>query len=359
MWQCVRYRPEDLPEAVLLAREHYGESWISNADFLQWQYEGNPAGPAVGYVARDVEDGGLAGQYLVIPMDFFVDGDIVPSVLSLNTLTREAYRGQGVFTGLAKATYQECRDQGFDFCYGFPNPNSYHGLTKTLGFADLGRVPLLVRPLDVRAMVRSRWGALASAIASPAGLFFRVGERVDPEYEVVSLGATQLDEIEAFWARVRGKYPIMGVRDRGYVRWRYFYVPSREYVVYGIRKRDGGRLLGYVVGRCADVLGISAGMIVDLLVEQGLPVSAGRLLVDRALRELAARGASLAGSLMLAHTEEYRILKASGFFRCPRRLEPQPFPLCYLRLSAGLEPPRDRPDDLTRWFMTMGDYDVI
>lgn len=68
----------------------------------------------------------------------------------------------------------------------------------------------------------------------------------------------------------------------------------------------------------------------------------------------------LAGSLMLPHTEESRILKAEGFFTCPKALEPQPFPVIYRRFSPSFgEDYNDSFLQLNRWFLTMGDYDVI
>ncbi len=342
-----------------MAREHYGQSWVSDPDFLRWQYEENPSGPAIGQLARDAQNGQLAGQYLVIPMRFDLGGEESRCVLSLNTLTREAYRGQGVFTGLAEATYQECRSQGFVFCYGLPNRNSTHGLTQTLGFAVLGRVPLLLRPLDARALVRGRWGPVLGALAAPVGLMCRLRERPTAGYEVVRIGVSDLADLQMFWAGVRGKYPVMGVRDASFMRWRYFDIPLREYVVYGLRVVGGSGLLGYAIGRCMEVAGISSGMVVDMLVAKGVPVEAGKSLVSHLLKDLAGQGASLAGSLMLPHTEEYRILRASGFFRCPRALEPQPFPLCLLPLTEAGDSGRGPLTDLARWFFTMGDYDVV
>ncbi len=353
------YRPEDLSETVEMTQEYYGESWVSDLEFLRWQYEANPAGPAIAHLARDTDNGRLAGQYVVIPMRLQAVGDSVRGLLSLNTLTREAYWGQGVFTGLARAVLQDCQDQGFGLCYGFPNPKSYHGLVRTLGFTDLGRVPLLLRPLNVRSLVRSRFGAFAGLIASPAGIFYRLRERSNSAWEVRPLVVSDLGDVETFWSRVRGKYPIMGVRDEKYFRWRYFDVPLREYLVYGIYSKGGADLLGYVVGRYTEVEGLRAGMVVDMLVIEGLPRSAGKLLLTVLLSDLAARGASTAGSLMLSHTEESRILRANGFLRCPRALEPQPFPFCYLRLTTDEKGGPDPLANLEQWFLTMGDYDVI
>jgi len=104
-------------------------------------------------------------------------------------------------------------------------------------------------------------------------------------------------------------------------------------------------------------------MIVDFLVDPSLP-DAGNFLIDRLLRFFVANNMDLAGSLMLPQTEESRILKANGFFTCPKALEPQPFPVIYRKFSPQWEgnPGEVTPDpflQLNHWFLTMGDYDAI
>jgi len=355
MWKVVKYLPENLAETTDMTREFYGDSWISDPEFLQWQYVDNPGGPAVIQLARDVTTDQLAGQYVVIPMRFKVNEETVLGSLSLNTLTRAIYSGQGIFTGLAKAVYRDSSEQGSKFCYGFPNPNSYPGFTKKLGFTDLGNVPLLLRPLNTKALVQKKFGSLLAAFALPFTLYYQVKERSDERYEVYSLTDSNISEMDAFWTKICAKYPIMGVRDAAYLRWRYFDIPLRDYQVYGVRQKDSSTLLGYIVGRCTEVNGMSSGMIVDFLVDPRHP-AAGNKLVRRLLRFFVANNMDLAGSLMLSHTEESRILKAEGFFTCPKALEPQPFPVVYRSFSPPLEDPYL---DLKRWFLTMGDYDVI
>jgi len=370
MWKTVKYRPENLPETLEMTREYYGDSWISDPGFLKWQYETNPAGPATIQLARDVETNQLAGQYVVIPMRFKASAETIVGTLSLNTLTRQIYSGQGIFTGLAKAVYEDSAKQGSKFCYGFPNPNSYPGFTKKLGFTDLGNVPLLLRPLNTKALVRKRFGSLLASFALPFHFYYKVKDRSDDRYEVYPLTAFNVSDVNALWAKVQNKYPIMGIRDADYLRWRYFDIPLRDYQVFGVRQKNNSELLGYIVGRCTEVDAMSTGMIVDFLVDPTLPV-AGKYLVNRLLRFFVSNNMELAGSLMLPHTEESRILKAQGFFTCPKALEPQPFPVVYRKFSppldeqavkAEVKEAEDSSDpflQLSRWFLTMGDYDVI
>ncbi|MGI6120118.1 MAG: GNAT family N-acetyltransferase [Desulfosporosinus sp.] len=361
MWKAVKYLPENLAETIEMTREYYGDSWISDPAFLKWQYEANPAGPALIQLARDAETEQLAGQYVVIPMRFKVSEQTIIGTLSLNTLTRQIFSGQGIFTGLAKVVYQHCADQGVKFCYGFPNPNSYPGFTKKLGFTDLGNVPLLLRPLNPKALVREKFGQWLAPLALPFQSIFRVKDHSDDSYEVYPLTACNLAALDLFWTKIQHKYPIMGIRDADYLRWRYFDIPLRDYQVYGVRRKSSSALLGYIVGRCTEVAGMSCGMIVDFLVSSDQP-AAGKDLLNRLLRFFVANHMNLAGSLMLPHTEEYRLLKAAGFFTCPKILEPQPFPVVYRRFSPSLGVETAKADPFLRlkhWFLTMGDYDVI
>jgi len=171
MWTSTQYRPENLLETIDMTREHYGSSWISDSDFLRWQYEANPAGPAVIHLARDTKTHWLAGQNVVIPMRFKTkdrpSDQPIKGTLCLNILTRKAYHGQGIFTGLAEPVYQDCIEQGLEFCYAFPNPNSYPGFIRKLGFTDLGSVPLLLRPLDPKAIIQQKIWSLLAPLALP------------------------------------------------------------------------------------------------------------------------------------------------------------------------------------------------
>lgn len=362
MWKAVKYLPENLAETIDLTQDYYGESWISDPGFLKWQYEDNPAGPAVIQLARDVETSQLAGQNVVIPMRFKANDKLIKGTLCLNILTRKAYYGQGIFTGLAKPVYQDCAEQGLEFCYAFPNPNSYPGFLRKLGFADLGSVPLLLRPLNPKALVQKKVGSLLAHLALPFQLLFRVKDRSDDRYEVYPLTALNLSELNVFWTKIQHKYPIMGIRDADYLRWRYFDIPLRDYQLYGVRQKNNSTLLGYIVGRCTEVEAMGSGMIVDFLVDPN-HLAAGNNLIHRILRFFVDNNMDLAGSLMLPHTDESRLLKANGFFPCPKALEPQPFPVIYRRFSppaVGEEPDDSDPFlQLSHWFLTMGDYDVI
>jgi hypothetical protein len=142
------------------------------------------------------------------------------------------------------------------------------------------------------------------------------------------------------------------VRDRKFAAWRFGACPTRRYRLHVVR--SAGDVAGVVVTRLAPVLGIPAGLVVDLALVPGPGAeAAGAALLAHACAELAAGGAALAASLMLPSAAEYRALRAAGFVACPRALEPQPFRVVVRPHAPGLPP------GLASWFLTMADYDVV
>jgi GNAT superfamily N-acetyltransferase len=109
--------------------------------YLRWLYIQNPCGHAVG---MDVFWGdNLAAHYVCVPSRVSICGKSVRALLSLNTATHPNFRGKGLFTKLAGATYTFASELGYSLVYGVANANSTPGFTKKLGFQ-------LVSPLDAK-----------------------------------------------------------------------------------------------------------------------------------------------------------------------------------------------------------------
>lgn len=356
MWDHKTFSPDDFPAILEMTREQYGpENDISNREFLQHQYFENPAGDALVDLAVDAEGGALAGQYVVWPMRFSIFGELRQCTNSLNTLTGKRYRGKGIFIGLAEEVYRKEAECGHAFCYGMPNPNSYPGFMKKLGFRELGRMPLMLRPLKPSHMVREflHSGVLA-VLAKPTDPFFQV--RGDQQHDVTVLPVTKenLEQMDRFWDAVQGKYPVMNIRDGAFVRFRYLDMPRRTYFPY--LALENGEPVCFAVGRIMEVAGMQCAMLADFLFADGHADAAEQLL-RKLLHDMQQQGASLAGCLMFDHAQEAAVLKKLGFFRCPKKLEPQPFPLILRLFDPSLE--GEGIYDVKNWFFTMGDYDAI
>jgi len=91
----------------------------------------------IGYLAIDTE-GDLAAYYGAFPMRMVVDKKDYIVAQSGDTMTAPEHRKKGLFTELAKLTYQLAEQCGIQFVFGFPNANSYPGFIKNLDWKFFG-----------------------------------------------------------------------------------------------------------------------------------------------------------------------------------------------------------------------------
>jgi hypothetical protein len=302
--------------------------------------------------AVDPDNGALAGQYVVNPARFRCFGKDVKCVTSLNTLTRKAYRGQKIFVKLAEMVYQRAAGEGYEFVYGAPNQNSHHGFIARLNFEDITEFPLYMRPLVPSEMVKEYTGnAVLSTISRPVNAFFKFNHKNTTT--IVKLNESNVSLMDTFWDAIQDRYPVMGIRNAEYIRWRYLEVPRRTYYPY-VSVVDN-KIVAFAVGRIREVSKFNAGMIADFLYLDGYEKEA-KDLINTVVTLMKRGGATLAGCIMLSHTKEAHLLEKNGFFKCPDKLLPQPTPLILRVLDQNM---CEKIKDINNWFFTTGDYDVV
>jgi len=340
---------------ALLAAEYPRED-VATLEYCEWLLRRNPCGDAIIRLAVDA-DGTVAGQYVVIPVQLTIDGTVHDGALSLLTLVDQRYRGQGVFTALARDVIDDCAARGRRFIIGFPNQNSYPGFTRALGFHDIGSVPLLLRPLKPSRLVEAKLGptlgAVLRPVIAPVDLYYRPRARQFPRIARVDEFDAAFDDLDVALAR---RFRVHQPRSARFLAWRFAQNP-RGYATYAWR--DAARVRGYVVLRRTVVAGFASGMLVDFFVDDGPDALAvGDELVRFAVGELARMGTDLAGALVSRGTTEQAALAANGFFVCPPRLAPQPFPVIFRATTAGWN--EGKPvSSLAGWALAMGDYDAV
>lgn len=354
MWEAKTYDHGRFDHIIEMSIESYGtENDICDPKFLKHQYFDNPAGNALIELAVDPSNNVLAGQYVVQPAKFRIFGKDQKCAVSLNTLTREAYRGQKIFVNLAERTYQRAIEEGFELVYGAPNRNSYPGFIKKLSFKDIHHFPLYIRPLNLNHMVKERTkNKLLAAIATPFQAFFTCS--VKDRAGIVELSEKNIKLMDTFWDKIKDKYHIMGIRNAEYIQYRYMNVPRRSYYVYVAIVNE--EVVAFAVGRIRKTIEFQTGMIADFLFVPGHEVEAKKL-IKVLLEKMRNDGASLAACIILENAEETKVLKKCGFCRIPDKILPQPTPLILRVLNKDAD--EAKLSDINNWFFTTGDYDVI
>jgi GNAT superfamily N-acetyltransferase len=359
-WNLGLYQEADKTGILALNELQYGKGELTQEDRFDWLYSGNPAGQAIVPVAKDVETEQVIGFVLCVPMRLSFSGVPALCYLGVNILVHPDYRRQGIFSAILYLSFERCIKRGALFFYAIANPISVQG-TRKLGFVE-AKLPLLVRPLDIgllpqvrsfnpvpRLMLNAAWQMASTTIWRPERPDSREGLQVSEE--------TCFDEsFDHFWQRVAKKYDIALIRDRAFLTWRFCEAPFHHYQI--LTARQGGELVGYAVLRCMEIRGVQSGLIIDFLVEPDeRGDTAGLLLVEEATRRFQEAQMTLAGCLMLAHAQEYTILRRAGYVRCPEQLAPQTFWLVAKSVSPRIS--ENFLNQIDRWFVTMANHDAV
>lgn len=109
-----------------------GKVW-PESDYKEKFATANIGGAPIGFLAF-APTGELAAYYGVFPVKVEIDGNECIAAQSGNTMTAPAHQGKGLFTKLAKMTYDAAKKEGVAFIFGFPNKNSYPGFVKKLNW---------------------------------------------------------------------------------------------------------------------------------------------------------------------------------------------------------------------------------
>ena len=92
----------------------------------------------IGYVAYSTEEDSNvsvpASYYGVFPIIATKSGEKFMCAQSGDTMTHPDHRSRGLFTKLAKRTYETASSKGVEFVFGFPSPQSYPGFKRKLGW---------------------------------------------------------------------------------------------------------------------------------------------------------------------------------------------------------------------------------
>jgi len=318
----------------------------------RWQFLRNPAGRAVCTLAED--RGRIVGQYAAIPTRFSVQGKETRFALSCDTMVHPDYRGQGLFTLLARDVYRRLEsDAGITAVWGFPNQASLPGFTRRLDWRLLGVFPLRVAVLRPLTLLRTVLGLRRTPgripVLANTGPHGRIPAAV-PGLEVQPV--TRFGrEYDALWRCRRHLAPIVQVRDSAYLNWRYGGVAEFGYQAFSIRERE--RLVGYMVLRCMSLMGHFFGVLTDLF-----PFPVRDLVATQQLFRLGrdwCRDQGAAFMSCLLSRADPSFLRAAGLRTVPAVLNPRKW-----HFGARCGPSEVHVLGVPQnWHLTYGDTDIV
>src|SRR6266571_1013611 len=231
MWRTRAYRFEDL-ESVAEFLAPLGNESFSSRDrgkasaYYRWKYGTGPGESNRVRLAIGVE--GLIGVVAMLPRWIKLGERILTAFELGDLLTSPTYRRQGVFSTLGREACEASAAMGA-LSYVKPNVDSARVLLKHLGFRPLLQLQTLGRPIRISRILAQRLGRWPfEAWDQPLDNLFAIRASSGPPF--LTREATFTEEFDRFWDAVSADYPVIMVRDRTYLEWRYEQNPT-EYTI--------------------------------------------------------------------------------------------------------------------------------
>src|SRR5262245_53479037 len=281
----------------------------------------------------------IIAQYAGIPVRVLSAGGLRWAVLGTDTMVDPDYRRRGLLTRIAGHAYTYWQDAGAAFVYGLPNEQVGPGLDR------LG--------LKYAFPVRWRWYPIRPFAILAARSNIRVSTRLlDACWYASTSGSRGTKPIELLEAHdpdtsfediFRKRTPsagLMFVRNREWIRWRYFLAPDAGYRL--LLAIQAGEPLGYVAYRLQNAGGVIAEVFApDDRVSLTLVGGA----VEH-LRKLGARSISTLAVPQMSYDRVCRKLHFRAF---------KSFGFSVLPLASDLS--REYVSNPNAWHLSGGDFD--
>lgn len=306
-------------------REREIEKRKMSLKYWKWRFIENPFGKGIIKLLFDYNK--LIGHYAVTPMEVKVADKIVNTVFSMTTMTHPKYRGRGIFPLLAEETYSEAARRGFKFVYGFPNQNSYKPITKKVNWKGFGNMEVWQKKLNSECAS----GYMENGDIKKIGKFD--------------------NSIDYLWKKVRQSYSVAVPRTKVFLNWRFVQNPEVDYIKY-MYVDSKGEVSGYIVSKIYRLGNEIKGHVVDLLSVPDKKVV--RTLLQCAYNYFIEQGITDISCWFPKNGFYADILRGEGFSLA--KME-RTFFGC--RIFDRNDESLKVIEDISNWYLTMGDSDVF
>ena len=184
-----------------------------NAKYWQWSNVNTPFGKSISSIAK-TENQTIA-HYSLMPMKFFVQGDIFLAGFGQQAIVHKKFRNLKVITTLTNIVFERARDK-FLFFFAFPNDSFFPIYKQLLGWKVID--VFCADVIDIVNLDVSR----------------------DSDIEVRKMNVFP----EIGWFE-NDKLSICLQKDSDYLNWRFIEHPTNHYIVFGAFSK--GECIGYLV----------------------------------------------------------------------------------------------------------------
>ncbi|MGB9629310.1 MAG: GNAT family N-acetyltransferase [Thermodesulfobacteriota bacterium] len=316
--------------------------------YWKWEFMEGTEGGALIYIV-DYQDR-IIGHFADLPRRFSIYGKIVYSTLSVDLMVAPEFRRRGIFEEMGKYAIQRVKEKGGYFMTAYPiRPATIHGFKK-IGWLEVLKLPVLVYPIRFQGIVNKYFHFLPISflIGGIARILYILIYSLSKRSKSRDIGVEEIKEVddkfEYFLDRTLSLFPIVGVRDKNYMNWRYLHHPTRSYTIYRATEKE--EMKGFIILRRLNLLGFNSAVIVDLF---ALDEESLLALVEEGIAYSKKERVDLLGFMVPKSHLYYHLLKKQGFIRSPKTFLLMIYP--HENDNRLLTP--------DAWYVNWGDTDVI
>jgi GNAT acetyltransferase-like protein len=319
------YRPGEEASICRLFEKVFGKK--KTLEHWRWEFLENPAGTHI-FLARD-ERGEVVGQFASTPMRMKIGDETHTFAMMVDNMTdpdcRQGLRKPGLFASVVYAYVEHFgRVEHEALGFGLPNPPAYRIGKRLLGYSHIQDPLVHVKELPAGPQ---------EPPALPEGLEITVSQSVEPDHD-------------RLWERTRPRFPLIAIRDRRYLEWRYTRCPVATYHFVAARRHHELRAL--VVFKPSYIDHDSASLVDFVWPGDDVEALRVALLHAETLARIAHRPRIEA--MLPIYAAELDVLRSIGY-----RSESSGFVL----VGRTYHPPLTLDWVRDRWWYTLGDFDLV
>ncbi|CAN5464186.1 hypothetical protein BH09BAC6_BH09BAC6_31670 [soil metagenome] len=323
-----------------------------NIENLQWLHQQNLAGTNTIFYAMDGNS--IAAIYTALPVMLTIEGNTVPALQSIDTMTDINHRGKGLFIKLASALYNDATENKFSLVYGFPNENSASGFFKKLKWISFGEAPFLIKPINLSYFFKKILNRKKQTDFSSSNHIFDAPESVQLKQGLVIKKIDGFDSgYDALWQTAIKSFKVGINRNAAYMNWRYVDKPDEHYYRYGLYKNNN--LQAVIVFAIKKKHDGKIGYIMELIFSPGDPKK-GKVLLKFAGRMFKSQDTDAVLAWCFEHSFNYPTYKSAGYYKLPLKLRPQKL---FLGVRAFDENKRSLIENPQNWYISYSDSDTV
>lgn len=245
---------KDKQEIIALWRRNFADSVDER---YAWLYEANPYGPALCWLAKDINNQSVIGSTALFPRKVIIERRPYSAWIAGDFSVDKEHRAFGPALQLQKKALSESCTNKFNLIYGFPNKHS-EPIQLRAGYRVAANILSLTRPLRSNYFfsryIKSPFPLKLASKFSDIALACASRETYSHHTKRYSIETpSHFDErFDTFWQKVQYQFPVISDRSSSYLNWRYKQAPHKSYRIFTLVTTDNSQILGYIVYNIRD-----------------------------------------------------------------------------------------------------------